>query len=457
MNRAGIGVLARLVGISSYWAWNVIDRSQILGFGGFSSNLDPFVITGITVISSLAILPLATILKRPLAWAAIRLVLAVVAIGAVAALALAYFDRGNNLALHASTVLLAILRAGTFIFWFIWLVSLDKQEFIQTLVTGASLLALLFLFAVSLPTQMGTVLFFACILLSGMAFLSVGSLGTSSRGERDIAPRFTARALAGFAAVRFLLGFLIGLAASINPLGETAGINWPVRLAAAALALAALAFALAVRRSRPPALLLCSPVMLSLLIALPAVFGSGFLPQSAIALVWFGSMLVSAIHLFRNIGLLDMDLPSYVGLSQILSALGTFVGNNLQGLEARFAPLQLAAYGQIASILAIFAVLAAAAQFLLAKTMLAEKSPANAPGDTLAAVQRLTARHGLTPREHDVLELLAEGYSRPYISERLILSLSTIKTHVNHLYAKMGVNKRDELLSAIDAEKTRCD
>ncbi len=48
----------------------------------------------------------------------------------------------------------------------------------------------------------------------------------------------------------------------------------------------------------------------------------------------------------------------------------------------------------------------------------------------------------LTEREREVLALLCEGLSAPQIAERLFLGTATIKTHLAHLYAKLGVSDR---------------
>ncbi len=46
----------------------------------------------------------------------------------------------------------------------------------------------------------------------------------------------------------------------------------------------------------------------------------------------------------------------------------------------------------------------------------------------------------LTPREREVLQLLAEGYSARQISERLHVSVKTVGTHREHLMQKLGTN-----------------
>jgi DNA-binding CsgD family transcriptional regulator len=54
------------------------------------------------------------------------------------------------------------------------------------------------------------------------------------------------------------------------------------------------------------------------------------------------------------------------------------------------------------------------------------------------------ARHGLTDRERDVLELLVVGHSNRQIAQRLHISPSTAGVHVSHILAKLGATSRTE-------------
>lgn len=58
---------------------------------------------------------------------------------------------------------------------------------------------------------------------------------------------------------------------------------------------------------------------------------------------------------------------------------------------------------------------------------------------------RMRAAHdapALTERELEILRLIAAGKSLPSIAEELVLGVTTVKTHVQHIYDKLGVSDR---------------
>ena len=74
-----------------------------------------------------------------------------------------------------------------------------------------------------------------------------------------------------------------------------------------------------------------------------------------------------------------------------------------------------------------------AAEIAAALALTRDESPRKAPSDS---------GHGLTPREQEVLRMMASGRSNRDIADALFLSLGTVKVHVTRVLAKLGVRSR---------------
>jgi len=46
-----------------------------------------------------------------------------------------------------------------------------------------------------------------------------------------------------------------------------------------------------------------------------------------------------------------------------------------------------------------------------------------------------------------VLRLIAEGHANQEIADRLVVALSTVKTHINNIYGKLGVQSRTQAVA----------
>ena len=80
----------------------------------------------------------------------------------------------------------------------------------------------------------------------------------------------------------------------------------------------------------------------------------------------------------------------------------------------------------------------------------AENPGSNHGSDSFqTACKQVTTHFGLTQREGEILPYLAQGYSLPYIRNELYISQSTIDTHVRHIYRKLNIHSKEELITLV--------
>lgn len=61
-------------------------------------------------------------------------------------------------------------------------------------------------------------------------------------------------------------------------------------------------------------------------------------------------------------------------------------------------------------------------------------------------------RYGLSAKETEVLKLVVRGRTGMSISEELVVSPNTVKTHISHIYRKCCVHSREELVTLVESE-----
>jgi len=77
------------------------------------------------------------------------------------------------------------------------------------------------------------------------------------------------------------------------------------------------------------------------------------------------------------------------------------------------------------------------------ETVLVKEVMVPAPASFVRDEQKLEAL-GITPRELEILELIAEGLSNKEIAARVFVSENTVKTHSSRVFDKLGARRRTQ-------------
>jgi len=78
------------------------------------------------------------------------------------------------------------------------------------------------------------------------------------------------------------------------------------------------------------------------------------------------------------------------------------------------------------------------------QTVVVVQPAPEAPGQEID--EKELARLGLSGREQEVLQLMAEGLSNQEIADRLFVSLNTVKTHCSRIFEKLDVRRRTQAI-----------
>ncbi len=85
--------------------------------------------------------------------------------------------------------------------------------------------------------------------------------------------------------------------------------------------------------------------------------------------------------------------------------------------------------------------------------MIPDDAVSSSAGPSDSPMGEIARRYGLSPREAEVFELWATGHGAKAIQDKLVLSPSTVKTHVRHIYEKCDVHNRAEIIALIESTR----
>jgi DNA-binding CsgD family transcriptional regulator len=122
----------------------------------------------------------------------------------------------------------------------------------------------------------------------------------------------------------------------------------------------------------------------------------------------------------------------------------------LKWLQFRFVIIDHALEVYIGVIALIFTALGIWLALKLARpkieTVVVEKEVYKTPVREVATNEAALAKLGLSKRELEVLQLIAEGLSNQEIAARLFVSLNTVKTHSSRIFEKLDVKRRTQAI-----------
>ena len=268
-----------------------------------------------------------------------------------------------------------------------------------------------------------------------------------------------------------VLGFIMVFSIPLNFL-QTRGIGFsgaemgyagPFVLALALLACACAA-ELACSRRGWSVLPLAMVLLLSLaLLGSPASYGEGWVMSGVTLAGYFLFLSVTYLQLGRCVdeGAGGANPVCVFSAGMLANALGLLLGTAL-GFFAQAVSVGVANVVTLVIVYGLFVLGMALLPHRMKQLLLNQKaeerdaSPKNQY--VVSMVQsineqcaRVAGCFGLTEREGVVLGYLVRGWSLQMIAEEENLARSTIKTHVTHIYQKLGVHTREELVLVVES------
>jgi len=181
----------------------------------------------------------------------------------------------------------------------------------------------------------------------------------------------------------------------------------------------------------------------------------GITVEAAVATPEDGVRAVAMLN--PDVLLIDVNFPSGSGLDAARQVIAKHPGTKVVMLTGGDSPeplrdaLEIGVAGYIRKVQRIEGVVSALTQVAAGETVIDAQLLSRARSGHGAAPQR-TAIDDLTPQEERVLQSLVEGCSTRDIGQRLNVTHSTVRTHVQSIFVKMGVHSRLQAVALLTRE-----
>lgn len=275
-----------------------------------------------------------------------------------------------------------------------------------------------------------------------------------------------ARLLLGFSAYGASYGFTLGYLAFCTPgVGGVVNITYAALTLAAAVGLGILAAAMfmlkefSLRRLYAPVFPLFIAGMLFFLLVPASAADAALFPTN---LGYFMLVVLADVALPMASFVCGRDVRTVAPLGWCCLSIG-FLGGSL--VQVLVDALGIGGTALSALVMCLVLAMVLADRFLLAPAIAkisdtamepgfeTESAPTGAEGfnsSEASVLDTMAADYGLTPREREVLSLLAHGRDAKHVQTELGVSIYTARTHIRRIYEKLAVHSKQELIDLIE-------
>jgi DNA-binding CsgD family transcriptional regulator len=305
------------------------------------------------------------------------------------------------------------------------------------------------------------VILFATTPLVSLLFLFKAQKNVCAIGHESSQPLTTIRPLVIILTLSFMIRVILTVVLTISSPSNNYYLSFQAQLLATGLA-ALILFVMTLFSKRFSLRNIYFPVLLFV------AFGFSLLPVLesasrgvAIGIAWVGFMYLEVFVITviaRFVNLTTTSPLLLMGLCNGALYAGSFVGRTICSLmppNTLLSDFQL----KLSSIVIVMAVILVSV-FVLTESRVSTLwgliKPLSSQQDVQQWIEtrcvKLAKKSHLTPRESEILYMLALGKNATRIHEELVLSILTVRTHIHQIYEKLGVGSQQELITLILGE-----
>lgn len=355
-----------------------------------------------------------------------------------------------------------VTLGASMILWGLAFASLERHLAARNVVVAVLIAAALILVGQTASGALScTVMTCACSAAASLIMAS-GHV-TLNNHTREPLPR-PRKGLAWLLAQRVAFGFSLGF----FPTAAVAlAQSWcdPVLLGFTLVVIAASAFT-ALRCDEPPCTMLPALVLVACgTLCLPFLRAGGMacMFPSLFSAIWLSWQTLSSVQLSDlkvQFGLSELDVSFIDKLAIALTILSGTLASHVIEVLLGTAVLPLAVVETLLPM--AFCGLAITASFSLAQLVSVHQEDTFQGRIAQASAEResklfasIADEFGLSSREHQVFAMLAQGHTSSFIAEAAGITAGTAKAHVAHIYQKLGVHSKDEMLELVESREAR--